>query len=184
MRNLTVLNSDQDESKFISYKLDQVGYTQEDILLILPSIETLADSIHKIPNILPVNNRITSGYGKRYDPFTGEIRYHRGIDIIGFEGDTVYAAAKGSVMYLRRFDPGYGYGKYVILEHGKYQTRYAHLKDVLVKYNEIVDKGQPIALMGSTGRSTSTHLHYEVMENFRRINYAVIRPSTTFRLLE
>lgn len=114
-----------------------------------------------MPSGRPVPNlQLTSNYGYRRDPFNGHARMHKGIDIPGPVGTPIYATADGYVVRSQRVS---GYGNLVELSHGNdVTTRYGHLSRMLVKENEIVRRGQLIALMGSTGRSTGSHLHYEV----------------------
>ena len=112
---------------------------------------------------------ISSGYGRRTDPFTGLRSFHPGIDFAGPEGTHVHAVAAG---IITRAGPDAGYGKLVEINHGNgYVTRYGHNEKILVKVGERVHKGQTIALEGSTGRSTGPHCHFEV-----RINGVVVNP--------
>jgi murein DD-endopeptidase MepM/ murein hydrolase activator NlpD len=118
----------------------------------------------------PVDNvRLTSTFGVRSDPFHGGAAMHAGIDIPGPVGTPVYATADGVV---GRAGVAGGYGNLVTLDHGKgIETRYGHLSKILVEPNTRVRRGQLIGLMGSTGRSTGSHLHYEV-----RIDGAAVNP--------
>ena len=109
----------------------------------------------------------TSSYGYRRDPFNGMLAFHSGIDFRGAYGQAILAAAPGKVGYV---GPRQGYGNVVEIDHGKgLMTRYAHLSGYEVKVGQAVARGQAIARMGSTGRSTGTHLHFEV----RRADNAV-----------
>jgi murein DD-endopeptidase MepM/ murein hydrolase activator NlpD len=111
---------------------------------------------------------ISSRYGMRNDPFTGRPAMHNGIDFAGREGSNVVAVAGGVVTWT-----GYksGYGETVEVSHGDgFVTRYSHNKQNLVEAGEVVRKGQPIALMGSTGRSTGAHVHYEVYKHGRSVD--------------
>lgn len=111
---------------------------------------------------------LSSHYGKRIDPFTGRIAWHRGIDYAGKEGTAVTAVASGVVVWAGE---RYGYGDLVEINHGNgYATRYAHNGSIAVKLGDVVDKGQTIAAMGSTGRSTGPHVHFEVLKNGQAIN--------------
>ena len=114
-----------------------------------------------IPSRRPVDNmRLTSAFGHRSDPFTGRRARHNGIDIPGPVGTPIYATADGTVGRAQRLG---GYGLYVEIEHGlSLQTRYGHLSQILVQPGQRVRRGDLIGLMGSTGRSTGSHLHYEV----------------------
>ncbi len=109
----------------------------------------------------PVNNGwISSFFGARHDPITGRRAWHAGVDIVGKEGAEIKALAGGVVSYA---DVKGGYGQLVEIKHADgLSTRYGHNKEILVKPGELVKKGQVIALLGSTGRSTGPHLHLEV----------------------
>ena len=113
---------------------------------------------------------MSSPYGQRKDPFTGQSMWHSGVDFAGKEGSDVVAVAGGVVTWA---GDRYGYGDMVEINHGGgYSTRYAHNKENLVKVGDIVSKGQVIALMGSSGRSTGPHVHYEVYKNGRPVDPA------------
>ena len=113
---------------------------------------------------LPVNGEITSGYGWRTDPFTGEQKFHGGIDIGVGAGTPIIAADAGTVTVANGVDSwGGGYGFYVMIDHGGGdETLYAHCSSICVRYGQAVQKGEVIAYVGSTGNSTGNHLHYEV----------------------
>jgi murein DD-endopeptidase MepM/ murein hydrolase activator NlpD len=113
---------------------------------------------------------ISSGFGDRQDPFTGHEAFHRGIDFAGAAGSEVVAVATGVVTWAGQRS---GYGSLVEINHGNgYTTRYAHNQRALVTVGQTVTRGQAIALMGSTGRSTGPHVHFEVLKNGRQINPA------------
>ncbi|MFK8080864.1 MAG: M23 family metallopeptidase [Granulosicoccus sp.] len=115
-----------------------------------------------------VRAHITSGYGYRLDPRTGGKRFHGGVDFGGRNGSKVLALADGVVTYSGKNG---GYGNLIELEHiDGYRTRYAHNDANLVKVGSSVNKGQVIATMGSTGRSTGTHVHIEVRADGRAID--------------
>lgn len=112
---------------------------------------------------------ITSGYGNRTDPFTGLRGYHPGVDFAAREGSEVLAVASGIV--TEADDERSGYGNLVEINHGNgYVTRYGHNSRLLVKPGDRIRKGQAIALMGSTGRSTGPHVHFEVLLNGNVVN--------------
>ena len=111
---------------------------------------------------------ISSGFGERTDPFTGKLERHDGLDFAGKSGSDVMAVAAGVVTWA---GDRYGYGKLVEINHGNgYHTRYGHNKKLKVKVGDTVKKGQVIALLGSTGRSTGPHVHFEVRKNGRVID--------------
>jgi murein DD-endopeptidase MepM/ murein hydrolase activator NlpD len=118
---------------------------------------------------LPVEKGwISSHYGQRKDPFTGQPAMHKGIDVAGKEGSNILAVAGGVVTYAGSQS---GYGKMVEISHGDgYITRYAHNKQIMVEPGDVVRKSQPIALMGSSGRSTGAHVHYEVYKHGRPVD--------------
>ena len=132
-------------------------------------LDTLQQGVIAIPSAQPVAHlNYTSNYGIRSDPFRGTAAMHAGVDIPGPVGTPIYATADGMVDRAERAG---GYGNMVELDHGKgIQTRYGHLSKILVEPGTRVHRGQLIALMGSTGRSTGPHLHYEVRIDGRAVN--------------
>ncbi len=111
---------------------------------------------------------VTSSFGKRRDPFTKRPSYHNGIDIASYKLAPIVATAAGKVVFAGKNG---GFGLVVVIDHGHgFKTRYAHLEKTFVKRGQKVEKGEKIAGMGSTGRSTSTHLHYEVLFEDRPYN--------------
>jgi len=104
---------------------------------------------------------LSSYFGRRNDPFSGKVAWHQGLDFAGKKGSDIIAVAGGVVTWSGE---RYGYGNLVEVNHGGgYVTRYAHAKELLVKVGDVVDKGQVVALMGSSGRSTGPHVHFEVL---------------------
>ncbi len=117
---------------------------------------------------LPVTGRITSQFGTRRDPIHGHRRFHRGLDIAAPRGTPIEAAAEGTVVFAGRQR---GYGNTVIIEHADgRRTRYAHAQTLQVQAGETVEAGQEIATVGSTGRATGPHVHFEVIEDGKRVN--------------
>ena len=111
---------------------------------------------------------MSSAYGKRLDPFNGKPAWHDGVDFAGKNGSPIVATASGVVISAGK---RYGYGLMVEVSHGYgLTTRYAHCKKVLVKKGDLVSKGQTLAEMGSTGRSTGPHVHYEVLKKGKPVN--------------
>jgi len=122
-----------------------------------------------LPSGLPVESGyVSSGFGSRVDPFTGLEAPHEGIDLAAPPGTPILAAASGIVSYA---DEGGSYGMLVEITHGGgYVTRYAHNASILVQPGETVRRGDTIALLGSTGRSTGPHLHFEVLRDGRPLD--------------
>jgi murein DD-endopeptidase MepM/ murein hydrolase activator NlpD len=120
------------------------------------------------PSILPVKGWVTSGFRRRNDPFTQHLVWHRGLDISTAMGSPVVAPADGVVTYVgRKVD----FGNILTLDHGYgYLTRYGHNSKILVRSGQRVRRGQVVAFVGNTGKSTGPHLHYEVLRNGVSLN--------------
>ena len=120
------------------------------------------------PSIWPTHGWLTGSFGGRSDPFTGEPGFHPGLDISTEKGQPVYATADGSVESSTYTGD---YGNLIVLNHGfGLSTRYGHLSAFVVKPGQTVKRGDIIGYVGSTGRSTGAHLHYEILANDRLIN--------------
>jgi murein DD-endopeptidase MepM/ murein hydrolase activator NlpD len=153
--------------------LDELAVTVKDRKTKLVALEQIImnRSLHEriIPSGFVVENGLPSStYGRRIDPFTGKQEHHKGIDISSKEGSSILAIADGVVTWS-----GYrtGYGKLVEINHGNgYVTRYGHNKKNLVETGDMIKKGEAIALMGSTGRSTGPHVHVEVLHDGKQVN--------------
>jgi len=137
----------------------------------LHELRTLSDAALRLPLGHPVDRpQRSSGYGLRQDPFTGEPAFHSGLDFSGAYKTPIKATAAGRVAYV---GPRSGYGRVVEIDHGGgVKTRYGHLQSASVAPGQQVLPGQRIGAMGSTGRSTGVHLHYEVWVNGRPQNPA------------
>ncbi|MBV9571890.1 MAG: M23 family metallopeptidase [Alphaproteobacteria bacterium] len=124
---------------------------------------TLLAALRHVPLTTPVhgsNFGLTSDFGPRVDPFTHQVGFHPGLDFAGPWGSTVTATAPGTVVYA---GPRGGYGNMVEIDHGYgLHTRYGHLSSLLVRVGGRIEKGTPVGKLGSTGRSTGPHVHYEV----------------------
>lgn len=111
---------------------------------------------------------LSSPFGKRIDPFHGRVRWHKGVDYAGELGSAILAVASGVVVWS---GDRYGFGDMVEINHGNgYVTRYAHNSKNNVQIGDVVKKGQAIAAMGSSGRSTGSHVHFEVLKNGKAVN--------------
>ena len=137
--------------------------------LSLARMTALERSLQGIPQVLPASApMVTSSYGYRRDPFTGAAAMHSGLDFKGPMGAPIYAAAKGKVTFAGRKS---GYGNVVEISHGNgLMTRYAHMSKFAAKLGQSVAAGDVIGAIGSTGRSTGPHLHFEVRINDRAVN--------------
>ena len=138
-------------------------------------ISQRSDLVNSIPAIMPVANkdlkRMASGFGYRLDPFYHTFTFHGGMDFTAETGTEVYATGDGRV--VKRKTDAWGYGNHLIVNHGHgYTTVYAHLSRFAVANGTKVKRGQLIGYVGSTGRSTGPHLHYEVRRNNNPLNPA------------
>ncbi len=130
--------------------------------------DSYLQTIHYVPLGRPVPGKVSSRYGHRTDPVNGKKGYHSGIDFRGRSGDPILATADGVV--TKSFWNG-GYGRYIEINHGNgFVTKFAHMKKILVKKGEKITRGQKIGLVGNSGRSTGSHLHYEICFNGKPIN--------------
>ena len=155
--------------------LDSLDASLEDRFNKLSVLETMLMDRSLRERLMPSGRPIGKGwlsskYGKRADPFTGKQEYHKGVDFAGKEGSDVLATGDGVVTWSGRRS---GYGNLVEISHGNgYVTRYGHNKTNTVEVGQAVKKRQQIALIGSTGRSTGPHVHFEVLRNGKQVNPA------------
>ena len=120
------------------------------------------------PSIRPTEGWLSSGFGYRVSPFTGLREFHKGLDIAGRKGTEIIAPADGVITFV---GSNGSYGKMIKIDHGHGMiTRYGHIQKALKKRGEAVKRGEVIALMGNSGRSTGPHLHYEVLLNGLPVN--------------
>ena len=133
------------------------------------------------PSLWPVIGRLMDGFGRRTDPFSGEGSFHKGVDITAPTGTTVRNTADGVVVQAEMVAGGYG--RLVIVDHGGgFQTYYAHLSKILVHAGQELHRGEVIGLVGTSGRTTAPHLHYEVHVGGAPINpYKYLVNSAVFR---
>jgi murein DD-endopeptidase MepM/ murein hydrolase activator NlpD len=153
--------------------LDELMVELDDRKHKLNVLESLLMDRNLRERVMPSGRPVESGwlsskFGKRTDPFTGKQEHHEGVDFAGKEGADVVAVGDGVVSWAGKRS---GYGTMVEVTHGNgYVTRYGHNKKSLVAVGETVKKGQLIAMMGSTGRSTGPHVHFEVLRNGKTVN--------------
>jgi murein DD-endopeptidase MepM/ murein hydrolase activator NlpD len=170
--------------KLIQFKLDKPGSLAEELDYSLNTAKLLHDGVIKmgttwqnqyawlnqLPIGTPIEDRLglTSNFGPRIDPFTKTMAFHSGIDFSAPSGTAVLASGKGKITKVSR-DPAYGI--YIEIEHSDgFASKYAHLRATTVKEGQTVTRGEKIGEVGSTGRSTSPHLHYEISRNGNTIN--------------
>ena len=149
-------------SPSIDPRFERLGFS-------LSRMEALERGLKSIPQVMPASLKmISSGFGYRRDPFTGAAAMHAGLDFRGPVGAPIYAAAKGKVSFAGRKS---GYGNCIEISHGNgLMTRYAHMSAFRAKVGQEVAAGDVIGAIGSTGRSTGPHLHFEVRINDRAVN--------------
>lgn len=141
---------------------------QKEYETLIEELETRLSYLERRPDLMPTTGNMTSGFGYRTDPFTGRSSMHNGIDIVNSRGTSIWAAGSGIVTFS-----GYNgsYGNVIIVDHGHgYESVYAHCQTLLVKQGDQVEKGQKIATIGTTGRVTAPHLHFEIRLNGTPIN--------------
>jgi murein DD-endopeptidase MepM/ murein hydrolase activator NlpD len=172
--------SQMDETDIVSSIKKQTALLQSRMGVMQQSLQNISalaknkDSLLKVtPNIQPVSNknltRIASGFGYRIDPVYGGGKFHAGLDFAAPEGTPIYATANGRVI-KNEYSAG-GYGNHVVIEHGfGYETLYGHMVKSNVSNGQIVTRGQVIGYVGSTGKSTGPHLHYEVHKNGQKLD--------------
>ena len=169
------LESDSSTYPDLLSMLEQLGAELEDREQKLSVLETVLMNRSLRERVMPSGRPVEDGwlsskYGKRSDPFTGKQDFHKGLDFAGKKGSTVVAVGDGVVTWSGRRT---GYGNLIEISHGNgYVTRYAHNQSHLVELGETVRKGQQIALMGSSGRATGPHVHFEVLRDGKTVNPA------------
>lgn len=136
------------------------------------SLQEIAENrqtlIRFTPTTWPVRGSIGSAFGRRRDPFTGAPDNHMGVDIVGIWGTPVHSPADGIIIFSARQSD---YGNLIVVNHGNgLTTRYGHLSRFAIRNGQVVHKGQVLGYVGTTGRSTAPHLHYEVRLNDRPVN--------------
>ena len=183
---LVTATAEQIQDADVSSSLDQLhalrtsaltGATMVGLTMGLTRNATTADwfKANSAPNLWPVEGQVTASFGERIDPFNGEGAFHSGVDIGSSYGAQVLAPADGVVT---RSELMGGYGKAIMIDHGNgISTRYVHLSGYAVTAGQAVHRGDVIGYVGTSGRSTGPHLHYEV-----RINDTPVRPYKYLRI--
>ncbi len=182
--DLPAIGGPVDESHERGYGSDDINRVLELLELQLLESEqklTALDTImmdNKLQNAIKpqgspiLDGWMSSSYGYRNDPFSGNRQFHRGVDFAGAHESPIFAVAGGIVVSAKE---NAGYGNAVEIEHGNgYKTLYAHASKLLVETGDVVKKGQQIAEMGSTGRSTGPHVHFEVIRDGKHINPSIM----------
>jgi murein DD-endopeptidase MepM/ murein hydrolase activator NlpD len=150
-------------------ELDSASHRQEETFgSLLDKLEGQRNLLASTPAIQPADGWMTSRFGHRVSPFTGRKEFHKGVDIANRKGTAILATANGIVAYAGKQG---SMGKVLVIDHGHGMiTRYAHLSEALKKQGEKVERGDIIAQMGNSGRSTGPHLHYEIHLNGVPVN--------------
>ena len=146
-------------------KLQEKQYVIDSLSLELKYKDSIIDNLFEfIPIGSPLSNiDISSNYGSRRNPINKKWQFHNGIDLKRVDCDTIYSTGRGKIISLKWSG---GYGRCIEISHGNgYKTMYAHLRKYLVKKGDEVLDNQAIGIIGSSGRSTGTHLHYEISKN-------------------
>lgn len=122
----------------------------------------------EVPDVWPITRehigRVTSGFGFRNSPFSGDLHFHGGVDLSAERGTPVIATADGTISGVWRNHPRFGQIVYIDHENG-FQTRYAHLENISVEYQQEIEKGDILGQIGDSGQSKGVHLHYEIRKN-------------------
>jgi murein DD-endopeptidase MepM/ murein hydrolase activator NlpD len=147
---------------------DVLGAIEGRLNIVRTGVERRQALAAATPSIWPVTGWLSSGYGNRRDPFNGSTDFHPGLDISANHGQAIQSPADGVV---ESASPNGNYGNLVVIEHGfGITTRYGHLSRFAVVHGQKVRRGDIIGFVGSTGRSTSSHLHYEILVNGQLTN--------------
>lgn len=147
---------------------DKSSVQLQGLSFLLKELQAYRVRLSQTPTISPVQGFVTSFYGRRSSPFSGEAKMHQGLDIAAPMGSPIRAAASGTIVRTGTADD---YGNFIEIAHGYgVTTRYAHAQKILVKPGTRVSKGDLIGLVGATGRTTGPHLHYEVEVGGRRVD--------------
>lgn len=159
---------DEDEEIDMEVLASNMDQEMENLNGLIDDVTGQLKILDATPNKMPTLGRITSKFGYRISPITGKKQFHKGLDIANTKNTKIYASASGIITFS-----GWnaGYGNTIIISHGYgYRTVYAHNTENLVKVGQKVNKGDFIAKMGSTGRSTGPHVHFEIHYNGKQID--------------
>ncbi len=162
-----------DEQSLLDRRLSEVAIALEKRSQQLDAIAAIFAENQYLKTVTPSGRPAASGwissyFGRRKDPFSGKKSYHKGIDVAAKSNTDIIATASGVVTWAKKRS---GYGQMIEISHGNgIVTRYGHCKKILVKEGDIVKQGQVIGKIGSTGRSTGPHVHYEVLVSGKKIN--------------
>jgi murein DD-endopeptidase MepM/ murein hydrolase activator NlpD len=156
-----------DSPKALNSRLDKlsadVGRQEQSLQELTAYFQEQKSLLASVPSTWPARGWVTSDFGQRLDPYTSERVMHTGLDIAAEHGKPVHAPSDGTVVFA---GPEGSYGNVIVVDHGYgIKTRYGHLSQLLVKAGERIKRGQQVASVGNTGRSTGPHLHYEVRVN-------------------
>ena len=156
-------------SSLSSHSMFDEVLVRDELNVVLSTMIEMEESSIGAPNfVIPAEGRITSAFGLRKDPFNHRRRFHSGIDIANKRMSAIKAAADGVVTYAACRG---GHGRTIIIDHGNgYQTKYSHLRKFNVRKGDVVKAGELIAGMGSSGRSTGTHLHFEIRKDDKPVD--------------
>lgn len=166
------LSTARNDYSTISVRMDRVftgtELKEKDVMALWKDLSEKNDLLLSTPSIRPTNGWISSTFGMRESPFSGDQKQHKGLDIAAYAGTPIRAPASGIVSYAAMDE---GYGNLISVDHGHgIVTRYGHCSQIYVKVGQRVRRGDVIGAVGSTGRSTGPHLHYEVRLNNVPIN--------------
>lgn len=176
-----LINKTYSQNEQLKPVIEKILNASEDYNNLYNLLKNLKDSknkylniLQKVPCISPINpdnkQRVSSEYGKRFHPIDQKYKVHKGIDIATNIGTTVHSTAEGKISKIVFSKKGYG--NYIVVKHKYgYSTKYAHLSLIYVlKVGQEVKLGEIIGFVGSTGKSTGNHLHYEILKNNKSIN--------------
>lgn len=155
-KDISVSVLDRLKQLALDMKLTEINFFQLEA-----DLQEREDQLARTPSVAPTNGYISSAFGKRIDPFTGKARFHKGLDFANRPFTPIYAPADGVVVNT---EVNGAFGEFLVIDHGyEIVSRYGHLAKYEVKVGQQVKRGDLIARMGNTGRSTANHLHYEVL---------------------